>query len=133
MSSEIQVVLLAAIGLAVGSFLNVCIHRLPRGESLNHPPSRCPQCGTALRWFDNVPVLGWLVTLVLLAFAILRFVTQMQSKSESKPILIEEGEDEDGTEVRRQEQTRGEQLAALHLMSPAPDFAAAPERDLATV
>ena len=60
MSTEIQVVLLAAIGLAVGSFLNVCIHRLPRGESLNHPPSRCPQCGTALRWFDNVPVLGYL-------------------------------------------------------------------------
>jgi leader peptidase (prepilin peptidase)/N-methyltransferase len=58
--TEIQVVLLAAIGLAVGSFLNVCIHRLPRGESLNHPASRCPQCGTALRWFDNVPVLGYL-------------------------------------------------------------------------
>jgi len=47
------------LGLAVGSFLNVCIYRLPRGESVVSPPSRCPGCGTGLRWFDNVPVLGW--------------------------------------------------------------------------
>ena len=50
-----------ALGLAVGSFLNVCIHRLPRGESVASPPSRCPGCERQLRWFDNVPVLGWLV------------------------------------------------------------------------
>ncbi|MBM41600.1 MAG: prepilin peptidase [Acidobacteria bacterium] len=50
-----------ALGLAIGSFLNVCIYRLPRGESVVSPPSRCPSCGRGLRWFDNVPVLSWLV------------------------------------------------------------------------
>jgi leader peptidase (prepilin peptidase)/N-methyltransferase len=59
-STEFEAILVAVIGLVVGSFLNVCIHRIPRGESLNHPPSRCPQCGKGLRWFDNVPVLGYL-------------------------------------------------------------------------
>jgi leader peptidase (prepilin peptidase)/N-methyltransferase len=47
-------------GLLVGSFLNVCIHRLPRGESIVHPPSRCPSCGKAIRWFHNVPVVSWI-------------------------------------------------------------------------
>ena len=48
------------IGLAVGSFANVCIHRIPRGESVVKPPSRCPACGVVIRVFDNVPVLSWL-------------------------------------------------------------------------
>lgn len=52
--------LAAAIGLAVGSFLNVCIHRLPRRQSLSSPPSRCPHCGAGIRWYDNVPVVSWL-------------------------------------------------------------------------
>jgi leader peptidase (prepilin peptidase) / N-methyltransferase len=47
-------------GLIVGSFLNVVVHRLPRGESLTHPRSRCPSCGTQLRAIDNVPVVSWL-------------------------------------------------------------------------
>ena len=50
-----------ALGLAFGSFLNVVIYRLPRGESLSHPPSRCPGCGKAIRIYDNIPVLGWLL------------------------------------------------------------------------
>jgi leader peptidase (prepilin peptidase) / N-methyltransferase len=51
----------AAIGgLLVGSFLNVVAHRLPRGESLLRPRSRCPGCGTQLRAIDNVPVISWL-------------------------------------------------------------------------
>ena len=50
---------LALLGLAVGSFLNVCIHRLPLGQSVVSPGSRCPQCGYALRWFDNIPVLSY--------------------------------------------------------------------------
>jgi leader peptidase (prepilin peptidase)/N-methyltransferase len=54
------VALAAVMGLAVGSFLNVCIYRLPRGESLAYPPSRCPRCGKRLAWFDNVPVISWL-------------------------------------------------------------------------
>jgi leader peptidase (prepilin peptidase)/N-methyltransferase len=47
-------------GALIGSFLNVCIHRLPRGESIVHPPSRCPGCGHRLAWYENVPVLSWL-------------------------------------------------------------------------
>ena len=53
--------LVVALGLAIGSFLNVCIYRLPRGESVVSPPSRCPSCGRGLRWFENVPVLGYLL------------------------------------------------------------------------
>lgn len=49
------------LGLVVGSFLNVVIYRLPRGESLIRPGSHCPKCAHPVRWFDNVPVLSWLV------------------------------------------------------------------------
>jgi leader peptidase (prepilin peptidase) / N-methyltransferase len=52
-------ILLAVLGLAVGSFLNVCIHRLPLRHSLLHPPSRCPHCGYQLKWRDNIPVLSY--------------------------------------------------------------------------
>jgi leader peptidase (prepilin peptidase)/N-methyltransferase len=48
-------------GLAVGSFLNVVAHRVPRGESLLRPGSRCPACGAPIRAWHNVPVLGWLL------------------------------------------------------------------------
>jgi leader peptidase (prepilin peptidase) / N-methyltransferase len=50
---------LAIFGLAVGSFLNVCIHRLPRKASIVQPASSCPNCGYVLRWLDNVPVLSY--------------------------------------------------------------------------
>jgi leader peptidase (prepilin peptidase) / N-methyltransferase len=56
----LAIVLAAVGGLIVGSFLNVVAHRLPRGESLVKPRSRCPQCGTQLRPIDNVPVISWL-------------------------------------------------------------------------
>jgi leader peptidase (prepilin peptidase)/N-methyltransferase len=49
------------LGLLIGSFLNVVVWRLPRGESLSHPGSACPRCGHTIRWFDNVPVISWLV------------------------------------------------------------------------
>jgi leader peptidase (prepilin peptidase)/N-methyltransferase len=52
---------IAALGLAVGSFLNVCIHRLPRQESLAWPASRCPKCSSPLRWYDNIPLLSYIV------------------------------------------------------------------------
>jgi leader peptidase (prepilin peptidase)/N-methyltransferase len=52
---------LAMLGLAIGSFLNVCIHRLPRKASIVQPPSSCPNCGYLLRWIDNVPVVSYLV------------------------------------------------------------------------
>jgi leader peptidase (prepilin peptidase) / N-methyltransferase len=52
----------AAIGgLLIGSFLNVVAHRLPRGQSLLRPRSRCPQCQTQLRAIDNVPVVSWVL------------------------------------------------------------------------
>lgn len=49
------------LGAVVGSFLNVVIHRVPRGESVVHPPSRCPGCGEGIRWYDNIPILSWLI------------------------------------------------------------------------
>ena len=61
MTESMTIGVVAVLGLAIGSFLNVCIYRLPRGESIVSPPSRCPSCGQGLRWFDNVPVLGWLL------------------------------------------------------------------------
>jgi leader peptidase (prepilin peptidase) / N-methyltransferase len=50
----------AAVGAIFGSFLNVVAYRLPRGESLSRPRSRCPQCQTPIKPYDNVPVLSWL-------------------------------------------------------------------------
>ena len=47
------------LGLAVGSFLNVCIHRLPRGGSIVRPGSRCPHCDYGLRWYDNIPLVSY--------------------------------------------------------------------------
>ena len=55
------IALAAVFGLLIGSFLNVCIHRLPRGESVVSPGSHCPACGAAIRWFDNLPVLSYLI------------------------------------------------------------------------
>jgi leader peptidase (prepilin peptidase)/N-methyltransferase len=51
----------ALVGLLVGSFLNVVIWRVPRGESVVSPPSHCPVCDRPLRWRDNIPVLSWLL------------------------------------------------------------------------
>ena len=62
MSEGWQVALLAGLfGLAIGSFLNVCSLRWPRDESVVRPSSRCPGCGSGVRWYDNVPVLSWLL------------------------------------------------------------------------
>ncbi|MCU1252050.1 MAG: Prepilin peptidase [Edaphobacter sp.] len=49
------------IGLLFGSFLNVCISRIPNGESIVRPRSRCPQCRTPIGWYDNIPLLSWLI------------------------------------------------------------------------
>ena len=57
-----MVVLIAALfGAFVGSFLNVCVHRLPRNESVVKPPSRCYSCGARVRWYDNLPLLSYVV------------------------------------------------------------------------
>ncbi|MBA3806516.1 MAG: prepilin peptidase, partial [Acidobacteria bacterium] len=52
---------IAALGAIIGSFLNVVIHRLPREESIVFPNSRCPSCGTAIRAYDNIPVVSYLI------------------------------------------------------------------------
>jgi leader peptidase (prepilin peptidase)/N-methyltransferase len=50
----------AAMGLMIGSFLNVCIARIPDGASLVSPGSRCPSCGASIAWYDNVPIVSYL-------------------------------------------------------------------------
>ena len=50
-------------GLLFGSFLNVCIYRIPRDKSIVWPPSSCPGCGARIKWYDNIPVLSYLVLL----------------------------------------------------------------------
>ena len=49
-----------ALGACIASFLNVVIWRVPRGESIVSPPSHCPKCNAAIKWYQNVPILSWL-------------------------------------------------------------------------
>jgi leader peptidase (prepilin peptidase)/N-methyltransferase len=57
---EVWVGFACLLGLIIGSFLNVVIHRLPRGESIVHPGSHCPVCQAPVRWYDNLPLLSYL-------------------------------------------------------------------------
>lgn len=61
MTMAIPTAVMAVFGLAFGSFLNVCIARIPEGESIILPRSHCPRCGHAIRWYDNIPVASYLV------------------------------------------------------------------------
>jgi leader peptidase (prepilin peptidase)/N-methyltransferase len=54
-------IVIGLFGLCFGSFLNVCISRLPRGESIVLPRSHCPRCNHAIRWYDNIPLISYLV------------------------------------------------------------------------
>jgi leader peptidase (prepilin peptidase)/N-methyltransferase len=58
-TDPVAVTMMIVVGLCVGSFLNVCIHRIPRGGSLLRPRSRCPGCGHELSWYENIPVLSY--------------------------------------------------------------------------
>src|SRR5688500_7714330 len=60
MHDAVFIVFLFLLGACIGSFLNVVVWRLPRGESLITPPSHCPKCDRPLKWYDNVPILGWI-------------------------------------------------------------------------
>jgi leader peptidase (prepilin peptidase)/N-methyltransferase len=65
MSAELPVALVAVwvalVGAALGSFLNVVIARVPTGESVVHPRSRCPGCRAPIAWYDNLPVVSWIL------------------------------------------------------------------------
>jgi len=54
-------VLFALVGAAVGSFLNVCIMRIPEGLSIVSPPSRCPHCSHPIRFYDNIPLVSYIL------------------------------------------------------------------------
>ncbi len=48
-------------GLVIGSFLNVCIYRIPINKSVVYPPSSCPSCGNRIKWYDNIPVISYIL------------------------------------------------------------------------
>jgi leader peptidase (prepilin peptidase)/N-methyltransferase len=61
MTTAAPLIAAGVFGAVVGSFLNVCIHRLPRGESVVWPPSACPRCGRRLTWYENVPMVSFVL------------------------------------------------------------------------
>lgn len=61
MPETLLIIACAVFGLIIGSFLNVVIWRVPRGENLSHPGSHCPRCNHAIRAYDNIPVISWLI------------------------------------------------------------------------
>lgn len=59
--SHLELITAFIFGICIGSFLNVCIFRLPAGKSIVHPPSSCPGCNAAIRFYDNIPVLSYFI------------------------------------------------------------------------
>ncbi len=53
-------IILFILGTCIGSFLNVCIYRLPKDKSIILPPSACPKCDTRIKWYDNIPILSYI-------------------------------------------------------------------------
>jgi leader peptidase (prepilin peptidase)/N-methyltransferase len=58
---SLLIAIAAILGLLVGSFANVCVHRIPRRQSVSFPGSHCPACGHAIAWYDNIPLLSYLM------------------------------------------------------------------------
>lgn len=54
-------ILIFLLGTIIGSFLNVCIYRMPKGQSIVYPPSHCPNCSTPLKWYNLIPILSFIV------------------------------------------------------------------------
>jgi len=57
----LHVAFAALVGLLIGSFLNVCIYRVPRDLSVVHPRSFCPECGEPVAWHDNIPLFSYVL------------------------------------------------------------------------
>lgn len=57
----ISIIFSFGLGLIIGSFLNVCISRLPKDESIVFPPSHCPKCSSSIKWYDNIPLISFLI------------------------------------------------------------------------
>jgi len=55
------ILMCGVVGLMVGSFSNVCVYRIPRGESVAFPGSHCPNCNHDIAWYDNMPLLSWII------------------------------------------------------------------------
>ncbi len=60
MTTTLYAILATLLGLMIGSFLNVVIYRIPRGENIAFPGSHCPSCGHKLKWYHNIPLFSWL-------------------------------------------------------------------------
>lgn len=60
---HIQLIFAGLFGLTLGSFLNVCIYRIPENKSIISPPSSCPSCGNKIRFYDNIPVISYIILL----------------------------------------------------------------------
>lgn len=54
-------ILISIYGLIIGSFLNVCVYRIPREESVSFPSSHCTSCNTSLKWYDNIPLFSYII------------------------------------------------------------------------
>jgi leader peptidase (prepilin peptidase)/N-methyltransferase len=63
LQSTLSIVFAFLFGLALGSFLNVCIYRIPLKKSIVRPPSSCPNCGAGIRFYDNIPVISYVLLL----------------------------------------------------------------------
>src|SRR5918993_375664 len=61
LSPTMWLIVAGLFGACIGSFLNVVIYRLPLGQSIVSPPSQCPKCGYRLQWYDNIPIIGWVL------------------------------------------------------------------------
>jgi leader peptidase (prepilin peptidase)/N-methyltransferase len=57
----VEKIFIFVFGTIIGSFLNVVIYRIPKGESIIFPNSKCPKCGYFINWYDNIPIVSWLL------------------------------------------------------------------------